>query len=128
MGTPLTIDEATQFRLFGTTLEFWLMLICKGIFFNSILVERESLAIPVKLEYEKHPAYCSHCKVLGDALPQCKRLNSVKLQYVKEIHHAKFQSQHAKSNIDGTKHVKNKKHESEGGLEKHQAQLEKRSF
>lgn len=91
-------------------------------------MRREGLAFLVKVEYEKHPAYCSHCKVLGHTILQCKRLNYEKTQYVKEIHQTKFQSQHAKSNIDGTKNMKNKKHESEGGLEEHQVQLEKEKF
>jgi len=52
IGTPLTIDDATQSKLFGIY----------------ALVEREGHAFPVEVQYEKLPLFCTHCKCLGHSI------------------------------------------------------------
>jgi len=89
IGTPLIIDEATQSRLFRHYARILVDVDMSGRLFDSVLVEREGLAFPVAIEYEKRPSFCHHYKVLGHFILQCKRLNTEKSHTVIEVQQKK---------------------------------------
>ena len=75
LGTPLSIDEATQTRRFGI---FARILIDVDLFekmFDSVVVETDDHALSILIQYEKHPLYCVHCKMLGHSIQTCSKLN-----------------------------------------------------
>jgi len=77
LGTPLTIDEATQNRRFGI---YARVLIDVDLFeklFESVVVEREGHALSIMVQHEKQPVYCAHCKTLGHNLQNCSKLSSL---------------------------------------------------
>lgn len=76
IGTPLTIDEATQSRLFGHYARILVDVDMSDTLFNSVVVEREGYAFPVTVEYERRPSFCSHCKMLGHSIQDCNRINN----------------------------------------------------
>lgn len=80
IGTPLTIDEATQARLFGLYARVLVDVDMSGRLFESVLVEREGHAFPIAIEYEKQPPYCGHCKMLGHTLQNCKKLSPMNIK------------------------------------------------
>jgi hypothetical protein len=75
LGTPLSIDEATQTRRFGI---FAIILIDVDLsekMFDSVVVETDDHALSILVQYEKHPLYCAHCKMLGHSIQTCSKLN-----------------------------------------------------
>jgi len=80
ISTPLTIDKATQSRLFGHYARILVDVDMSDTLFETAVVEREGHAFPITVEYERKPAYCQHCKLLGHSIQHCHRLNSSKPQ------------------------------------------------
>lgn len=44
--------------------------------FESVVIEREDNALSISMQYEKHPMFCSHCKMLGHIIQNCSKLNT----------------------------------------------------
>ena len=78
IGTPLAIDEATQSRLFGHYARILVDVDLSDTIFESVLVEREGYEFSVTVEYERKPAFCPHCKMIGHSIQQCNRINFAK--------------------------------------------------
>jgi len=69
LGTPLVIDDATQARLFGLYARVLVDVDLSLELFDLVIVEREGYAFFfVEVQYERQPAYCSHCKLLGHTI------------------------------------------------------------
>lgn len=77
LETPLAIDEATQFRRFGIFARVLIDVDLSENLFESIVVELEDHALSILVQYEKHPLYCAHCKVLGHNIQNCSKLHSL---------------------------------------------------
>jgi len=45
-----------------------------------MLVEREGYDFLVEVQYERLPLFCSHCKILGHNIQQCKKLGVGKVK------------------------------------------------
>lgn len=80
IGTPLLIDDATKTRLFGIYARILVDVDMSGKLFDSVLVEREGYAFSVEVKYERQPLFCSHCKILGHSIQQCKKLGVGKVK------------------------------------------------
>ena len=76
LGTPLTIDEATQNRRFGLFARVLIDVDLSEKMFESVIVEREGHALPIMVQYERHPLFCSHCKAIGHSLQACSKMNA----------------------------------------------------
>jgi len=74
IGTPLTIDEATQNRRFGLYARVLVDVDLSEKIFDSVMVEREGLAFPVSVQFERQPHYCAHCKLLGHSIQNCMKI------------------------------------------------------
>jgi hypothetical protein len=81
IGTPLSIDRATQSRLFGHYARILVDGDLSDTLFESVIVEREGYAFPIVVEYERKPDFCSHCKMIGHSIQQCNHINSAKSQF-----------------------------------------------
>jgi len=77
LGTPLTIDEATQNRRFGVYVRVLIDVDLSEKLFESVVVERDGHALSIMVQYEKQPAYCVHCKILGHNLQNWSKLSSL---------------------------------------------------
>jgi len=76
LGTPLTIDEATQNRRFGLFARILIDVNMAEKMFESIIVEKEGHALTVMVQYEKYPLFCPHCKTLGHSIQACSKMNA----------------------------------------------------
>ncbi|KHN28041.1 hypothetical protein glysoja_007773, partial [Glycine soja] len=65
VGTPVTIDDSTRKKVFGHYARALVDINLHGGLRDSILVERESFAFFVNIEYEKIPEFCNFCKHIG---------------------------------------------------------------
>jgi len=75
LGTPLTIDEATQKRHFSMYARVLVDVdLCEKLF-ELVLVETDGLILPITMEYERHPPFCAHCRMLGHTLQHCLKIN-----------------------------------------------------
>jgi hypothetical protein len=81
IGTPLSIDRATQSCLFGHYARILVDVGLSDTLFESMIVERDGYAFPVIVEYERKPDFCSHCKMIGHSIQQCNHINSAKSQF-----------------------------------------------
>jgi len=75
LGTPLSIDEATLSRRFGMFARVLVDVDLSAKMFESVLVESEGFALPISVQYERHPLFCVQCKVLGHSTHNCKKLH-----------------------------------------------------
>ena len=94
IGTPLTIDEATQSRLFGYYARILVDVDMSGKLFDYVVVKREDYAFPVTIEYERRPSFCSHCKMLGYSIQHCNHINNAQ-SYAAPRNHQKKPFQQA---------------------------------
>ncbi|KEH22611.1 DUF4283 domain protein [Medicago truncatula] len=76
LGTPLSIDEATQSRLFGHYAHVLVDVDMFDTLFETVLVEREGYAFPMNVEYERQPAFFPRCKRIGHSIQFCNQLKS----------------------------------------------------
>ena len=74
VGTPISIDGPTRNRAFGHYARILVDVLSKRVY-DEILVERESFAFNVEVQYERRPLFCHHCYVIGHNEMNCKRLN-----------------------------------------------------
>lgn len=75
LGSPITIDEATQQRRFGLFARVLIDVNLAEKMFESVVIEREDHALSVTVQYEKHPMFCSHCQMIGHNIQNCSKLN-----------------------------------------------------
>lgn len=80
LGTPLSIDEATQSRLFGHYAHVLVDVDMSDTLFETVLVEREGYAFPMNVEYERQPAFFPRCKRIGHSIQFCNQLKSASSQ------------------------------------------------
>ncbi|XP_019460141.1 PREDICTED: uncharacterized protein LOC109359901 [Lupinus angustifolius] len=73
IGTPISLDEATNNRTFGHFARVLVDVSLKGNIPDQILVEREGYAFFVGIEYENLPDFCSGCQSIGHLLSNCRR-------------------------------------------------------
>lgn len=76
LGTPITIDEATQQRRFGIFARVLIDVDLSEKLFESVVIELEDHALSVSVQYEKHPLFCANCKMLVHDIQNCSKLIS----------------------------------------------------
>jgi len=74
LGTPITIDEATQNKRFGLFARILIDVDMAEQLFESVIVEREGHAMTIMVQYEKRPLFCAHCKNIGHSVHSCSKL------------------------------------------------------
>lgn len=98
LGTPLTIDEVTQTRRFGLFARVLIDVDMSENMFESVIVERDGNALPVMVQYEKYPLFCSHCKTIGHSIHACSKINAAtNVQVTKRVNNV---NQRAQSKAD----------------------------
>lgn len=78
LGTPLTIDEATQHRRFRLFARVIVDIDLSKKLFEIFVVEREGHTLSIDVQYERQPSLCDKCKILGHSLQNCMKLNNKK--------------------------------------------------
>ncbi|XP_019451901.1 PREDICTED: uncharacterized protein LOC109354000 [Lupinus angustifolius] len=78
IGTPISLDEATHNRTFGHFAKVLVELNLKSNLPDQILVERDSFAFFVAIEYENLPAFCHQCQAIGHTEFQCRKNSNAK--------------------------------------------------
>ncbi|XP_019460018.1 PREDICTED: uncharacterized protein LOC109359778 [Lupinus angustifolius] len=73
VGTPISLDDATQSRSFGHFAKVMVEINLKDKLPEQILVEREGFAFFVSLEYGNLPDYCQGCHAIGHLLSNCRK-------------------------------------------------------
>ena len=76
LGTPLIIDENTQNKKFGIFARVLVDVDLSDKLFEYVVIERDDHALSILVQYEKHPLYCAHCKMLGYSLQTSSKLNT----------------------------------------------------
>lgn len=76
LGTPLSIDEATQHRRLGIFARVLVDVNLSETMFESVVVERDDHALSVSIQYEKFPLFCANCKMIGHSLQNCSKLGA----------------------------------------------------
>jgi hypothetical protein len=102
VGTPICIDAVTakpmMERTFGQFVRVLVDMDLSQTLRYKVLVERKGFAFFVELDYENLPHFCSHCKVIGHHVGNCK-----KLKFVEEAKIDKEVKDKRKSVKDGSK-------------------------
>lgn len=75
IGTPLTIDVATQNRTFGHFVRVLVDMDLSKWIFDEVLVKREGYAFKLDVVYERLPMFCSHCLIIGHNVSKCQWLH-----------------------------------------------------
>lgn len=76
IGVPLSLDDATINRTLGHIARVLVDLDMASDLRNQILVEREGFAFFVEIDYERLPAFCSFCGIIGHSLVDCRKSGS----------------------------------------------------
>lgn len=90
VGTPVTIDDSTRKKVFGHYARALVDINLHGGLRDSILVERESFAFFVNIEFEKIPEFCNFCKHIGHVVSNCKKKSFVDSKMTREDPKAKL--------------------------------------
>jgi len=77
LGTPLSINESTLHRRFGIFARVLIDVNLAEKLFESFVIELDDHALSILVQYEKHPDYCVHCKMLGHSIQTCSKLKTV---------------------------------------------------
>jgi len=85
LGTPLSINESTQHRRFGIFARVLIDVDLSENLFEYVVVEREYHALSIPVQYEKHPLFCAHCKMIGHSFQTCSKLGAYNTAH-KKIH------------------------------------------
>jgi len=72
LGTPLYLDENTMRKKKGMFARVLVDIDMLSSLHNQLLVERPYYTFVVGVEYEWLPPFCSHCKMIGHELAQCR--------------------------------------------------------
>jgi hypothetical protein len=73
VGTPLTLDEATNHRAFGHYARVLVDIDLSRRLFDEITV-RDGYEFKLEVVYERLPAFCLHCITIGHDLSSCRWL------------------------------------------------------
>lgn len=84
IGTPITLDEATRTRSLGHFARILVEIDMNKRIPNEIMVERDDYAFFVGTDYEKFPAFCDYCQMIGHELTNCNRKKGDHLQPSRE--------------------------------------------
>lgn len=76
LGTPVSIDDTTLNRRLGIFARVLIDVDLSENLFESVVVEREEHALSIIVQYEKHPSFCSHCRMIGHTIQNCSKLNA----------------------------------------------------
>jgi len=76
LGSPLTIDEASQHKRFGLFARILIDVNFAEKLFESIIIETEGHALTIMVQYEKHPLFFAHCKTIGYSVQSCSKINA----------------------------------------------------
>ena len=76
VGTPLTLDDATENHTFGHFARILVDLDLSQRIFNEIMVECEGFFFYVEIHYERLHDYCNNCATIGHSIGQCKWLHN----------------------------------------------------
>jgi len=71
-GTPLSLNEHTMRKNKGVFDRVLVDIDLLSPLPDHLLVERPDFAFVVDVEYEWLPQFCSHCKMIGHELAQCR--------------------------------------------------------
>jgi len=85
LGTPLSIDESTQHIRFVIFARVLIDVDLSENLFESVVVEREDHALSISVQYEKHPLFCAHYKMIGPSFQTCSKLGAYNTTH-KKIH------------------------------------------
>jgi len=77
---PLTIDNATQNKLFGNYVHILVDMDLSRRLFHEISVEREGFTFKLQVNYEWLLDLCSYCQNIGHAVCKCQWLYPKKSQ------------------------------------------------
>lgn len=53
--------------------------------FDSVMVESDGYAFPVKVQYERYPGFCSNCKMIDHSIQSCNKLINMTQENVSKI-------------------------------------------
>ena len=81
VGTPIDIDGPTRNRSFGHYARILVDIDLSKKAYDEVLVERDSFAFMVEIQYERRPLFCHHCYSIGHNITTCRWLQP---QAVKE--------------------------------------------
>lgn len=101
-GTPISINKATQSRLFGHYARILVDVDMSDTLFETVVVEREGYAFPVIMEYKRKLAFYQHCKLLVHYIQQCHRLNSTQPQVYSGYQPKNFTKQEVQKSKDAS--------------------------
>ncbi|KAK2403196.1 hypothetical protein QL285_052656 [Trifolium repens] len=76
VGTPLSLDTATQQRTFGHYARILVDIDLAEELHYQILVEREGFAFFADVDYGNLPHFCDHCCCVGHSIAQCRKVNT----------------------------------------------------
>ena len=68
IGTPLVIDNAAKYRVFGHYARLLVDMVLSRNIFREIMVDREGYAFPMEVVYEWLPEFCTHCKSISHSV------------------------------------------------------------
>jgi len=123
LGTPLTIDDATQNRRFGLFARVLIDVDLSEKMYESMIIEREGHALAIVIQYERHPLFCAHYKSICHNIQSCSRLNDdANAQASKKAHNMSHKVQF-KYNFFNKKNVQLSVHKSAEANDVEQAQL-----
>ncbi|KAK2428073.1 hypothetical protein P8452_42228 [Trifolium repens] len=94
LGTPICMDSITAKpmyeRTFGQYARVLIDIDISQPLRHKVLVERKGYAFFVELDYEHIPEFCSHCRIIGHHVNNCKRINKdMEQRTVKDVSTAK---------------------------------------
>jgi len=123
LGTPLTIDDATQNRRFGLFARGLIDVDLSKKMYESVIIEREGHALAILVQYKRHPLFCAHCKSIGHNIQSCSKLHvDANAQASKKARNMSHKVQF-KSNLFNKKNVQLSVHKSAKTNNVEQAQL-----
>jgi len=123
LGTPLTIDDATQNRRFGLFARVLIDVDLSEKMYESVIIESEGHALAIVIQYERHPLFCAHCKSICHNIQSCSILNDdANAQASKKAHNMSHKVQF-KYNLFNKKNVQLSVHKSAEANDVEQAQL-----
>lgn len=58
--------------------------------FETVVIESEGQDLSIQVQYEKHPSFCAHCRMLGHNTQNCLKLNPHNLQHAPAMSNKKY--------------------------------------
>jgi len=76
LGIPLTIDDATLQQKYGMFARILIDIDLWNKLFDSVVIESEGMTLTIQVQYEKHPSFCAHCRMLGHSIQTCLKIGA----------------------------------------------------